>query len=314
MTSTHHADPSHSVAQPAIPHAATVLLLRESGAGVEVLLTKRAAGLSFMAGLWVFPGGRMEPSDQTPEILARIAADAPLAGKLALRTVHGQPLGLETVLGLQVAACRETFEEAGVLLGRPRSGGSCPPAQIARLAARRQEAASADGFVRLLVEEDLLLDIEPLTYWSHWITPASEKKRFDTHFFAVQVPDDQEASVDRSELTHHAWLSRDEVLERTRNGEMLIAPPTIACLEDVWQSHARHGSVGAMLRAERSRPVPPVLPKFVEIDGMRHVVLPWDPEYADLPGEGCTVAERYPPYLAALPSRRLARFPKARKP
>ena len=54
-----------------IPHAATVLLLRENDAGLQVLLTKRAAGLSFMGGLWVFPGGRMEASDLAPELAAR---------------------------------------------------------------------------------------------------------------------------------------------------------------------------------------------------------------------------------------------------
>ena len=117
------------------------------------------------------------------------------------------------------------------MLGRPRGRGAL------RYSATRAAGGPAcggqhgDGFARLLADEDLLLDLGQLTYWSHWITPARERKRFDTRFFAVEVPADQDASADLSELTHHAWLTRAKSRSGMRSGELRLAPPT--------QRHAR---------------------------------------------------------------------------
>jgi len=295
-----------------IPHAATVLLLRESDAGLQVLLTKRAAGLSFMGGLWVFPGGRMEPSDLSPELAAR--ADQASIADTALRMLGagGEPIDLETARGLLMAACRETFEESGVLLARPREGAERSGAErFVRVSARRVEAsADAAAFVRLLVDEDLVLDVERLVYWSHWITPSFEKKRFDTRFFALPVPAGQEASVDRGELTHHAWLTEEDVRTHLASGEMRMAPPTRATLQDLWRSHARHGGLTEMLAVERARAVPPILPKMIEAGAQLEIVLPWDEHYEQVPGDGCKVLAHYPDYVRAMPSR--MRFPRAR--
>jgi 8-oxo-dGTP pyrophosphatase MutT (NUDIX family) len=294
---------------PAIPHAATVVILRDTPAGLEVLLTKRAAGLSFMANLWVFPGGRMEPSDHGPEMLARIGTADLADRQQRFATRQGERLDIATVHGLHVAACRETFEEAGLMLGRCADGRDCDPGQLARLASRRAQAATADGFLRLLVEEDLVLNVGQLTYWSHWITPSREGKRFDTRFFVVELPGDQEASADLSELTQHAWLAQAQIEAGIGNHELALAPPTHATLQDIWFSHAQHGSVARMLRAERLRPVPPVLPKFAEATaGITQVLLPWDREYAAASGEGYIAPEGYPAHLTRLPSRWSPRF------
>ena len=305
-------DPGPS--QPTIPHAATVVLLRDTPQGVEVLLTKRAAGLAFMANLWVFPGGRMEPSDYSPAVLQRITA-ADLADRHdRLGSLGGGRLDASVVYGLHVAACRETFEEAGVMLGGPAKGGACDSHLVARLASRRGEASTADGFVRLLVEEDLVLRVGQLTYWSHWVTPAREGRRFDTRFFAVEVPAGQEASADLSELTQHAWLTQAQVEARVANNELGLAPPTRATLQDIWHSHARHGSVARMLRAEQSRTVPLVLPKFADAgDDKIQVLMPWDVDYAAAPGEGYLAPEGYPPHLTRLPSRWSPRFSAGRR-
>lgn len=299
-----------------IPHAATVLLLRESGDGLQVLLTKRAADLSFMGGLWVFPGGRMEASDLSPELAAR--SDPATIADTGFRMLRVEAdadtasIDLDTARGLLMAACRETFEEAGVLLARPRGGGHWGSDKLARVTARRV-AASADAteFVRMLVDEDLVLDVERLVYWSHWITPSFESRRFDTRFFALTVPPDQEASVDRGELTHHAWLTAADIRTHLASGEMKMAPPTRATLQDLWSSHARHGGLAAMLEAERTRIVPPILPKMVEAGADEiEIVLPWDELYGCTPGEGCKMLESYPDYVTALPSR--MRFPRQR--
>jgi len=297
-----------------IPHAATVLLLRESGDGLQVLLTRRAAGLSFMGGLWVFPGGRMEASDLAPELAARAdqAAIADTGSRMLGIRADQDTIDVATARGLLLAACRETFEESGVLLARPRGGGHWGSERHSRVTARRV-AASADAteFARMLVDEDLVLDVERLVYWSHWITPSYEKRRFDTRFFALTVPPDQEASVDLGELTHHAWLTEGGVRAHLASGEMKMAPPTRATLEDLWSSNRLHGGLAAMLEAERTRIVPPILPKMVEVGTDElEIVLPWDEHYQQAPGEGCRTLASYPDYLTALPSR--MRFPRMR--
>ena len=146
-------------------------------------------------------------------------------------------------------------------------------------------------------------------YWSHWITPAFESRRFDTRFFALTVPADQEASVDRGELTHHAWLAEADIRRHLASGEMKMAPPTRATLLDLWSSHRRHGGLAAMLEAERTRIVPPILPKLVESGAADvEIVLPWDEQYRQMPGEGCRTLACYPDYVTAMPSR--MRFPR----
>jgi 8-oxo-dGTP pyrophosphatase MutT (NUDIX family) len=297
-----------------IPHAATVLLLREDDAGLQVLLTKRAASLSFMGGLWVFPGGRMETSDLAPELAARSnqAAIADTGSRMLSADASTASIDLDTARGLLIAACRETFEESGVLLARPRGGGPWGDDRRDRVAARRAaNSADAAGFARLLIDEDLVLDVERLVYWSHWITPAFESRRFDTRFFALTVPPDQEASVDRGELTHHAWLAEADIRGHLASGEMKMAPPTRATLQDLWSSHRRHGGLAAMLEAERTRIVPPILPKRSEVGTTEiEIVLPWDEQYEQLPGEGCRILAGYPDYVTAMPSR--MRFPRLR--
>ena len=149
-------------------------------------------------------------------------------------------LDFDTARGLLVAACRETFEESGVLLARPRGGGPWSNERLARVAARRvATTADSAGFARMLVDEDLVLDVDRLVYWSHWITPAFESRRFDTRFFALTVPPDQVASVDRGELTHHAWFAEADIRSHLASGEMKMAPPTRATLQDLWSSHRR---------------------------------------------------------------------------
>jgi 8-oxo-dGTP pyrophosphatase MutT (NUDIX family) len=197
-----------------------------------------------------------------------------------------------------VAACRETFEESGVLLARDRAGEPCGGERMARLQEHREVVASnAGAFVGLLEAEDLYLDLAPLVYWSHWITPSLEPKRFDTRFFAIAVPPDQAASADRSELTEHAWVRPARVHEAIERREIRVVPPTLLTLEDLAESHARQGSLAAMLDAERGRATPPVMPRIeVRSDEFR-VVMPWDAGYAHVAGEGCSPGCGFPPHF-----------------
>jgi 8-oxo-dGTP pyrophosphatase MutT (NUDIX family) len=286
--------------------AATVLLLRENGGRLEVLLTKRAAGLSFMAGLWVFPGGRLEPDDRSPALVRHVAPRLFEPVRRRMLDLQGESIPAAEALALHVAACRETFEESGVLLACPQAGGDgCDPATFARATAARAADSTAAEFAALIEAEGLQLQVDRLVYWSHWITPSAERKRFDTRFFAIPVPDGQVASVDRAELTHHAWLGEREIAFHTASGEMRMAPPTLATLQDLWTSHRRHGSLAGMIEGERDRAVPPILPKLVRATADEvEAVLPWDPEYAALPGEGSPQRVDCPTYLREFPARR----------
>ena len=278
--------------------AATVLLLREFESELEVLMMRRGIGLAFMAGMWVFPGGRVDASDASEAIRARISPDALGAWHGRLHTPQGAPLTEEAALALHVAACRETFEESGVLLARDRSGAACTGERTARLQEHREIVASnAGAFVALLEAEDLYLDLAPLVYWSHWITPSLEPKRFDTRFFAIAVPPDQVASADRSELTEHAWVKPARVHEALERREIRVVPPTLLTLEDLAESHARHGSLVAMLDAERGRATPPVMPRIEVRSEEFRVVMPWDAQYAQVAGEGCEPAGGFPPHF-----------------
>ena len=283
--------------------AATVLLLRELDGELEVLMMRRGAGLSFMANMWVFPGGRVDAADASAAIRARIPPDAFDKWRGHMRSPQGELLTDDEALALYVAACRETFEESGVLLARDPSGARCGAERTARLQDRRDEvAANAAAFVALLEREDLYLDLATLVYWSHWITPSLEPKRYDTRFFAIAVPQDQAASADRGELTEHAWIRPARVHEALARRELKVVPPTLLTLEDLHDSHVRHGGLAAMLEAERGRATPPVMPRIEPCANEFRVVMPWDPGYAAAPGEGCLPAGGFPPHLARRPS------------
>jgi hypothetical protein len=163
---------------------------------------------------------------------------------------------------------------------------------------------SGATFVELLRTEDLYLDVGSLVYWSHWITPAREGRRFDTRFFAIEVPAGQEASVDRTETIEHAWVAVRDQFEQREHSAMNMPPPTISQIQDLHETYARYGSLSAMLAGERGRSVPPILPKLHVADGVMQIVLPWDPGYASLAGEQVAVATQYPEHLARQPSRR----------
>jgi 8-oxo-dGTP pyrophosphatase MutT (NUDIX family) len=278
--------------------AATVLLLREQQGELEVLMMRRGESLAFMGGMWVFPGGRLDPADQTPQALARIPAAAAGAGAASLHSRRGERLATAEALGLRVAACRETFEESGVLLAHDSRGAPCDPRTVARLQPRRGEVVEEPAaFVRMLEDEDLYLDVAPLVYWSHWITPSLEHKRFDTRFFAVAVPSEQAASADLSELTEHAWVRPATVEDALARGAIRMVPPTLLTLEDLAESHARHGGIDAMLAAERNRDTPAVLPKIEAREAEYRVVMPWDPGYEQVAGESCEFVQEFPPHL-----------------
>ena len=294
-------------AGPLVPrHAATVMLLRETMHGAEVLVIRRHENLAFMGGMWVFPGGALSPADLSPAALACIPERSKTRCS-QFTDLHGSPLPHTHCLGLAIAAYRETFEETGVLMATDAAGRHCDDDLLNRVQAQRR-AIAADPvlFAALLNEEGLLLDVDRLVYWAHWITPSNAPRRFDTRFFAMLVPPAQTAAIDATEAVDHAWMTPAALLSAAERGEMPVSQPTIYNLMELGQSLREHGSAVAMLESERARTVAPILPKVLR-DGRTLIVLPWDPEYGALPGEGAPTDVSYPEALRTLPSRLLAK-------
>lgn len=232
--------------------AATVLLLRDTDRGLEVLLQRRSRSLAFAGGMTVFPGGAVEPSDE-----------------IAVPWVGGGPRGHAAALfasedetrALLVAAVRETYEEVGVLLARPpQRAAAVVPEWRARL--ERREVALTD----LLGDLGLALDASALVPWSAWVTPEGEPRRYDTRFLACELPPGQ--AVDRTtrlaDEAVEAWWSRpQEALDRAAEGEITLMPPTTHTLDEL----AAAPTVDAALRLARSRAVRRFVPRFVVDNG-----------------------------------------------
>ena len=225
----------------AVP-AATVVLLRDGAAGPEVLLMRRPGTMAFAPGMHVFPGGRVDPVDD-----ARI----PVRGTLPTGTWADPGLSAALV----VAAVRETFEEAGVLLALDRSGRPAVPDD--EWARDRAASERSGGFPEVLHRRRLHLDADLLTPIAHWITPEVEARRFDTRFLAAALPAGQQVDAHETETDAAHWTTPGAALAEHRAGERPMLPPTVAVLSDL----AGQRSTADAMAWARSQVVQPLLPR-----------------------------------------------------
>lgn len=247
--------------------AATVVLLRDAEPGLEVLMMKRHGESDAFGGAYVFPGGKLDPEDHAPGLLGR--ADAAVE---ALHAALGEPqLDAVTAAALYVAAVRETFEECGILMAH-----GADPAATERAMRRARDGL---GFGELIDELDLRLRIADMVPWTRWITPklaSVSRKRFDTRFFVAQVPEGAVEKHDEREATEAAWMRPRAALERYWDREIELAPPQIQSLAHL----ARFSHAADVLADARLRPPPLIEPEPFELDGMRVIVYPGDPEHS----------------------------------
>lgn len=257
-------------AAPGLPEtpraAATVVLLRDSTAGPEVLLLRRNAQASNMAGVYVFPGGKLDADDATLDADTHLdQPHATLHANLNEPDTHSA-----TAAGLYVAALREALEECGLLLAEPLGGTSAVNATRARAMLREGQP-----FAQVLGALQLRLQTRQLAPWSRWVTPLAPTmgtRRFDTRFFVAQAPADQTALHDNEETTDSVWLAPRAALEQYRDGRIDLAPPQIMSLAHL----ARHASVASVLDAARLQPPPLILPEPFDHDGVRVLCYPGD--------------------------------------
>ena len=232
--------------------------MREGTAGPEIYLVKRSRTVDFMAGAHVFPGGRLDPSDASPSACALLPG-----GPAVLQTRLGETLAPTHAAGLFVAAIRETFEEAGLLLGSLGPGWALEEA--------RKAVAGGAQFITLIGQ----LDAEALVPWVRWVTPEVSPKRFDARFFLARAPEGQEPRVDGYEATEGVWITPAEALRRWEKGAMQLAPATAKCI-DILMAYA---SVAAALEAAAKRPPPMAMPVVWSEDGRTFISLPGDPKH-----------------------------------
>jgi 8-oxo-dGTP pyrophosphatase MutT (NUDIX family) len=249
--------------------AATIALVRDARDGLEVLLLQRNFQSGFMPGVHVFPGGGLDPGDESGEAHQRSAGPAdPEASRM---------LGIERGgLAYFIAAIRESFEEAGVLLAYGDSGGIVDlhgDAAERYRSHRRSLNQGHSDLGEIARAENLRLATDQLVYFSHWITPVGAPRRYDTRFFFAIAPQHQEAEHDNREAIAHTWLRPAEALDRYRREELKLRTPTIKTLE-LFSQFAGIDSLTAALRAQAV--IPALLPR---ISKEGRTLLPGDPGY-----------------------------------
>jgi 8-oxo-dGTP pyrophosphatase MutT (NUDIX family) len=271
---------------PAVPrHAATVVLLRDRPeGGVELFMVQRQGQSGFMANAYVYPGGKLDEADSRPEALGcceGLGEDEALEGfaPLGERLADDAPLSGAQALGLYLAAVREVFEEAGVLLASTLDGAPLDfeDAQVKARFEGHREALHAGrlGLAALAQAEGLRYRLDWLRPFAHWITPAVETRRFNTRFFLALAPEGQEPLHDSRETVASAWWTPEEALERYARRELQLPPPTLRTLEDMRGFEGREALVEAL--CGRARPT--ILPRFEEVEDKLTLLLPGDALY-----------------------------------
>jgi len=226
------------------------MCLRTARDGFEVYMVRRSAKAKFVPDVFVYPGGAVDPEDASlvPRIVGAVHPD-----------VRPQ---------FVVAAIRESFEECGLFFGCSASGAplSLTPQRLD--AARRDLLVGARTFAAIVREFEAYFDASALVYFSHWVTPTIEPRRFDARFFVARAPRDQAAEADASETHDGRWIRPSEALNEYHAGRMAMIFPTIKHLERL----AEFRSVDDVLEFARTKPVLPVTPDVLE--GSRFVLPP----------------------------------------
>ena len=208
--------------EPAVPRpAATVLLLRDRPAGIEILMTRRSATASFAPGAYVFPGGGIDAADAGSHAIAK-----------------RRPGQSDLHLTQAIAAIRESFEELGVLLARREDGASVSNVDIATLDRKTPFAAQC-------ASRGLVLAADEVFVLAHWITDRDLPRRFDVPFLVARMPADQQPVADETEQFEPVWIRPADALQRHEAGGFFLIFPTIRTLQRL----ESYGTVDAVLQA-----------------------------------------------------------------
>ncbi|GAC1594943.1 MAG: NUDIX hydrolase [Acidimicrobiales bacterium] len=252
--------------------AATVMLVRDapSGGALEVFMLRRNLNSDFVGGAYVFPGGGVDATDRSDDLEAICTGRDDAQASDILGIPHGG-------LAFWVAAVRECFEEAGVLLAKDRSGAVISFAEPSTATRFEEHRAAMNAGETSLIEvcraEDLVLDVTAMHYFAHWITPIGPPRRYDTRFFVGAAPPEQVPLHDNREVIANLWITPGDALARYAKGEFELIMPTIKNL----QALDRFSSSADLLEAARTMgDIPAILPRIGRgPEGVR-ILLPGD--------------------------------------
>ena len=237
--------------------AATILLLRDAPE-FQVLMVKRHHQIDFASGALVFPGGKTHAGDDDPA--------------WADHCVGWSGFDAEQ-RSLRIAAIREAYEEAGILLAEGLDGSDF--VEVCDPAVRSAVDHGQTAFIDVVRDLGVRLRLDALTVFARWITPTMMPKRFDTWFYAVRAPADQVAAADGREAVDAEWIAPAEILRLADAGERTVIFPTRMNV----QLLAEASSADDCVARAQARTLVPVLPKVEVRDGARFLVLPPDAGY-----------------------------------
>jgi 8-oxo-dGTP pyrophosphatase MutT (NUDIX family) len=245
--------------------ASTILLLRKGAADpIDVFMMVRHYQIEFASGALVFPGGSVDAGDR--EIVLR-------------HELYSGGDGLDAdALAFRIAAIRETFEESRILLARPRGSHDLIAAPAAAAIADAHRDALNEGkvaFADLMADNGLVLALDLLVPYAHWITPEGMKKRFDTWFFLAEAPPEQVGKHDGKEATDSVWLSPREALEGGTSGRFTLPFPTTRNLIKL----GKQAGVAAALESARHASVVTVMPQVIRHGDKRQLRIPIEAGY-----------------------------------
>jgi len=258
--------------------------MREGAGGPEVFMVRRHKDTAFMGGAYVFPGGRVDGSDHE--------ASAAWCDGMAHAEAQFPDLPAGEAAAYHVAAARELFEEAGVLLARGPNGDlvSLGADAHARFGAYRTDVHGGRATLRAIVErEHLRLALDTLVLFAHWVTPPIDTRQFDTRFFLARVPPNQWPVHDDTETTHSSWLTPAQAVAQALDNQIVLPPPTWTTLREL----EHFSTVDAALAWARARRVVRRMPLVHVQDGVRMLIVPGDPLHPDEAGDDPPVETRF---------------------
>lgn len=246
---------ANPVGDPAqVRDAATVVLLRNGARGLETYLLRRQQSMKFAPGMYVFPGGGVDPDDQRIDWVGAPAAE------WALRFGCAEPVARRLVC----AAARETFEESGILLAGPDAHSVVADTSGDDWVADRIALENREfSFAAFLERRKLVLRADLLAAWAHWITPKFEPRRFDTRFFVAVVPGGQRVGEIPGEADEGVWMSLRAILDGVKDSSIAMLPPTFKTIEDL----VALTDAGEALTVAPQRRILPIEPELVLVDG-----------------------------------------------
>jgi 8-oxo-dGTP pyrophosphatase MutT (NUDIX family) len=266
--------------------ASSLVLVRDGvdpergGRRLEVLMIHRQQGNVFAPGVMAFPGGAVEEADRRfpPRLLGYSGTYLPEDGKLptggtVLEKLVAEGLSPDDALAVLVAGLRETFEETRILPDCISAGeGALPTGSLELVRARTLLRSRKVSFQEILEALGATVDLSRVRYLAHWITPEGMPTRYDTRFFLVPCSFREALDCEREEICSYAWVNPREALERCRQGEFPMLPPTVAVLSSI----AGCADLSSALTETAGREVRAVCPRLVERDGELVLEIPPD--------------------------------------